>query len=93
MISFRASSVSPDQLNSILAEYVAAERARIFRRLLLVRFGVLAFVLGVLAVLWLPPFAFWFTLALCVAAPIWAWVAEVKCERRLARRLEHARKS
>lgn len=86
--SFHASDVQPDQLSGIMADYLALERARIFRRLLVKRFGVLAAVFAGVSVHWLSAFASWFSVGLCVAAPVWAWMVELGCERRLARRLD-----
>jgi Flp pilus assembly protein TadB len=91
--SFHASAVDPEQLNSITSDYLAAEQARTIRRLLVVRFAALALVMVGVGVLWLSPFALAFCVGLCVVAPIWAWVAERKYERRLARRLADLRKS
>ena len=42
VVSFHGSAVKPDQLSGIMADYLALERARTFRRLLVKRFGVLA---------------------------------------------------
>jgi hypothetical protein len=88
--SFHASAVEPDQISAILAEYVAVERARIYRRLFVTRFGVLAAVLAIAGFVfhWLPAVASWCSLAVCAIAPTWAWVAELKCDRRLARSLD-----
>ena len=85
--SFHASAIQPEQLSGIMADYLALERARVFRRLLVKRFGLLALILGV-SVVWLSAFAFWFSIGLCVAVPIWAWTVELGCEQRLARRLD-----
>ena len=71
-----------------MAAYLVLEHARIFRRLLVKRVGVLAVIVGGVSVLWLSVFAFWFSLGLCAAAPAWAWTVELRCERRLARRLD-----
>jgi len=87
--SFHASGVQPDQLNGVMADYLALERARIFRRLLVKRFGMLAAIFAGVGFLSRSAFASWFSVALCVAAPVWAWMAELGCERRLARRLGH----
>jgi len=85
--SFHASDVQTEQLTGIVADYLALERARVFRRLLVKRFGVLAAVFAGVSLLSMPAFAFWFSVGLCVVAPVWAWIAELGCERRLARRL------
>jgi Flp pilus assembly protein TadB len=86
--SFHASAVQPDQLSEIMAAHLALEHARIFRRLLVKRFGVLAVIAAGVSFLWLSVFAFWFSVALCVVVPAWAWMVELRYERRLARRLD-----
>ena len=45
--SFHASAVEPEHLRAIMVEYAALERARIYRRLFVARFGLLAFFLAV----------------------------------------------
>ena len=85
--SFHASDVQPDRLSGILADYLALERARIFRRLLVKRLSVLAAVFAGVSFLSKSAFAPWFSVGLCVAAPVWAWIVELGCERRLAHRL------
>ena len=86
--SFHASAVRPDQLAGIMSDYLALERARILRQLLAVRFGVLTVVVAGVGFLWLSAFAAWFSVGLCALAPGWAWMVELGCERRLARRLD-----
>jgi hypothetical protein len=85
--SFRASAVRPDQLSEIMAAYLALEHARIFRRLVVKRFGVLAVIVAGVSVAWLSVFACWFSVGLCAAVPAWAWIVELGYERRLARLL------
>jgi Flp pilus assembly protein TadB len=86
--SFRTAEIRHDQLGPIMSDYLALERARMFRRLLVKRVGVLAVVVGVVASLWLSRFVFWFSLGLCAAVLVWAWILEMGVERRLARRLD-----
>lgn len=86
--SFHASAVQPEQLGGIMADYLALERARIFRRLLVKRFGVLAAMVAGVSFFWLSALACWFGVGLCAVAPGWAWIVELGCERRLARRLD-----
>jgi hypothetical protein len=88
--SFHASHADAGEINAIVADYLALEEARTYRRLLTTRCGALALVLATLGLglRWLSPFASWFAVGLCAAAPAWAWVAELRCDRRLARRLE-----
>jgi hypothetical protein len=87
--SFQLSAVDGRQLGAIMREYVARERARVYRRLFVTRFGFLALLLAVLGAgfNWLSPFASWFSVALCLAAPLAAWIAERRCDRRLSRYL------
>ena len=87
--SFHAASVDSERINAIMADHLALERARIYRRLFVTRCGLLALLLGALNLgfRWLSPFASWFTVGLCAVAPAWAWLAELRCDWRLARRL------
>jgi hypothetical protein len=84
-----ASAVSSEELRVILAAYLALDRARIFRRLFVIRFGLLAGVSALLAFIvpglsaaarWLPPMLF-------LAPPTWAWIVELRLARRLSRQL------
>jgi hypothetical protein len=87
--SFHGSSVPSEQLSALLTEYMALDHARIYRRLLVTRFGVLAFAVGMIGFgfHWLPLVASWVSVAVCTLAPTWAWVAELQCDWRLAKRL------
>ena len=94
--SFHASAVEPEHINAIAAEYLALEQARIYRRLFVTRFGLLALVLVIVGfgLHWLPAAGWSVGVMLCSVPPTWAWMAEVRCDRRLARALEGiARKS
>jgi Flp pilus assembly protein TadB len=88
--SFHASAVEPQQVGAIMAEYLALERARIYRRLFVTRFSLLAACLALIGFgfHWLSLVASWISVGLCVVAPLWAWVVELRCDRRLARSLE-----
>jgi len=88
--SFRASAVEPELINAIAAEYLALERTRTYRRLFVTRFGLLAFTLAIVGfgLHWLPTAGAWAAVGLCSVAPAWAWVAELRHDRRLARSLE-----
>lgn len=90
--ALHASSVTKEDLQVILAAYLELDRARVFRRLFVFRFGMLAGLAAVvaltvpglsLAARWLPPL-------LCLAPPAWAWLAEFRLARRLARYLRVA---
>jgi Flp pilus assembly protein TadB len=87
--SFHAADIEPGQLSAVMADYFALERARIYRRLCVTRFGILAVVLGIagFGLRWLPPVASWVGVALCTVPATWAWIAEMRYDWRLARRL------
>ena len=88
--SLPASSVSKEELRVILAEYLALDRARVFRRLFLVRFGLLTAISVIVALLTpgLPAVARWLPPVLCLTPPTWAVIVELRLARRLARHLE-----
>ena len=90
--SLPATSVSKDELKVILADYLALDRARVFRRLFVVRFGLLTTVSVLVAFIapGLPAIARWLPPVLCLAPPTWAVVLELRLARRLARHLESA---
>lgn len=87
--SFHASRVAPAQIGTVVAEYLAFERAQTHRRLFVARFGLLALLVGIIGLGFhlLPPLAAWLSLGLCAVPPAWAWIAELRCDWRLARRL------
>jgi hypothetical protein len=86
LVSFRASSVPQEELGRILADYLALDRARILRRLMVPRFGVLALGAAILETLihGFSVFARSFTVVLCLLPPVWAWIVELARERRLS---------
>ena len=88
--SFHSSAVEPRHVSDIMADYLALERARIYRRLFVTRCGLLALFMAVigLGLHWLPGVASWSSVGLCSVAPIWAWIIELRYGRRLARRLK-----
>jgi hypothetical protein len=87
--SFHASSVAPAQIHTVVADYLAFERAQAHRRVFVARFGFLAVLVGIigLGLHFLPPLAAWLSIAVCVVPPSWAWIAELHCDWRLTRRL------
>jgi hypothetical protein len=94
--SFHAGHLEQAELNAVMVDYFALERARIYRRLFVTRFALLAAILAIagFGLRWLPPLASWFSIGLCGVAPAWAWMAELRHDWRLARRLnELERKS
>jgi Flp pilus assembly protein TadB len=88
--SFRAAVVGPEEVTGIMADYLALEQARSVRRLLVVRFGVLAVVAGMAGgvVHWLSPFASWFSVGVFLVPPVSTWIVELRRDHRLARRLD-----
>ena len=87
VMSFRGSSVPREELGRILGDYLALDRARILRRLMVVRFGVLAVAAALLETVihGFSAFARSFTVALCLLPPTWAWIVELVRERQLSR--------
>ena len=88
--SFPAATVPRDQLNAILTDYLALDRARIFRRLLVARFGALALLALVLSAMVNSPSSYLvraLAVAVCLVPPGWAWIAEWRLAQRLTQRL------
>ncbi|MEO7190487.1 MAG: hypothetical protein ABI051_05480 [Vicinamibacterales bacterium] len=87
--SFHGSDVGGEQLSGILSEYVALERARMYRRLFVMRFGLLAAALSIIGfgLHWLSAAGSWVSVGLCAVTPAWAWFAELRCDWRLSERL------
>jgi len=87
--SFSAADVGRQEVTRILSDYVALDRARFWRRLLVVRFGLLAMSAALIAhvVPGLSPYGRWMPALLSLTPPAWAWIAEIRLARRLARRL------
>ena len=71
-----------------MADYLALEHARVFRRLLVVRCGLMAVVIAIAGAGfgWLPPVACWVSVAIFLLAPASAWVVECRRWRDLERR-------
>lgn len=85
--SFRASALQSDRVTSILADYVAVERARSARRLLVARCVPLALCILLVdaAMGGLHPVAYWSSIGLLLTLPLGAWIVELMRTRRLAR--------
>ena len=88
--SFRASDVPPETSSGILADYIALDQARVFRRLLVTRFGVLTLVASVVALLvpGLSVFARTIPAGLFATPAVWAWIVERRLEHRLSQTLD-----
>ena len=89
--SFHASAVSQDQLSAIMADYMALEEARVFRRLLVIRCGLMALAIAGagFGFSWLPRLAWMFGAGLFLALPGAAWLVERRRSRQLVHRLEN----
>jgi hypothetical protein len=87
--SFRASDVPAGHLGPILADYLALEQLKIFRRLLVKRIGLITVFSWTGARLsgMFSPLALSAIVAALMAIPTAAWVSELRAEGRLARRL------
>jgi hypothetical protein len=85
----RASAVPQDALGPLLSEYLALDRLRGLRRLLLVRCGALALAAAVLGPLvgWLSALARAVMVAVFLLPPAWAWILERRADMRLSQRL------
>jgi len=86
LISLRA-TVSPE-LGRILSDYLALDRARILRRLMVVRFGLLAVLAASIETVCrgFSPLARLFTVALCLVPPLCARIVDLVREHRLWQR-------
>jgi len=89
-VAFHSSAVDRQELSAITRDFFALERARVYRRLFVRRFGLLAMALGGVGIglHWLSPAATWFSVAICLAVPMWTWIGERTCDGRLTRRLD-----
>jgi hypothetical protein len=90
VISVPASTIPREELSRILSDYLALDRARICRRLMVARFGLLAVVAAFVETSFrgFSPLVRLLTVALCLFPPAWARIAEFAHERRLSRRIE-----
>ena len=88
--SFRGSAVSGEDLSAIVADHIALERVRLFRRALVPRCGglVLLAIVFDLMVHNLSAMARWAPLAMFATPPTWAWIVELRLKYRLASKLD-----
>ena len=86
-LSFRASGIPPEDLGRILCDYLALDRARIVRRLMVVRCGLFGVAAALLETVihGFSPLARLVTVGVCLVPPAWAWVVELGWMRRVAR--------
>jgi hypothetical protein len=89
LTSFNTLSVPRNEVAGILADYLALERTRVVRRLLVVRFGALTLIAVVVGFLihGLSIFARWVPVGLFATPPVWAWIVELRLALRLSGRL------
>jgi putative effector of murein hydrolase len=88
IVSISGASATNAELTSILAEYTALEQVRIFRRLLLPKCAMVSVAIAVGGALgWLPPLAAWSVGLAFVALPALVWLAELRRERRLSKKV------
>ena len=87
--SIHSAGLEPERTAALIAEYLALEQARSYRRLCQTRFVILALMLGAIGFGFrsLPPFASWLSAGSCLAVPAWAWLAELGRDFRLTRAL------
>jgi hypothetical protein len=88
--SIHAADIDAQRLSAVVSDYMALEQARIFRQLFLMRFGPLAIVFGIagLGLHWMPTVVAEASVAVCIAIAACAWIAELRCDWRLSKRLE-----
>jgi hypothetical protein len=86
---FHASAVPREELGGILAEHLALERLRVFRRLLVVRFAraIAVIFLAGAGLGWLPRPAWLASVVVFSGTGAWVWLTERRRERHLHRRL------
>ena len=86
---FRSTDVPRDKLAPLLSEYLALDRLRTVRRLLLVRCGALALTAAIVGpfVGWLSALGRSLVVALFLIPPAWAWILERRADLRLSERL------
>jgi hypothetical protein len=91
--SFKASGLPQKEVGGILADYLALDRARMFRRLLVLRCGALAIAALIMGSVidGLSAWARWVPVALFTGVPACVWIAEFVREFRFSKRLNRAR--
>jgi Flp pilus assembly protein TadB len=89
-ITLATDEMHPEQLSAVMAESLALEHVRVFRKLLVVRCGVIALGIAVTGLILglRHSFGYWFSMIIFLAAPACTWIVERRRERQLGRRLE-----
>ena len=87
--SFRSTALDAEHTGALIADYIALEQARAYRRLCQTRFALLALVLGIagLGFGWMPTLASWLSIGVCFVVPVAAWIAEFRHDLRLTAKL------
>jgi len=88
--SIPASAVTHEDLNSILADYLALYETRVFRQTLVNRLSVVACAITLTGIIVdrLSHSIWWVSLALCLTPVVGAWLVERRLAHRLAHRLD-----
>jgi hypothetical protein len=92
---FHSAGVPRDELAPLLSDYLALDRLRTVRRLLLVRCGALALIAAVAGPLvgWLSALGRSLVVALFLLPPAWTWMLERRADVRLSARLRSIKAS
>jgi hypothetical protein len=87
--SFNAADLTPQGTVEVLRDYLALDRARFWRRLLVGRFGLLALTVFVVGrvIPGLSAYGRWGPVLLFLVPPAWAWLAELRLTLSLSHRL------
>jgi hypothetical protein len=90
--SFNAPHLPAEDVGHILHDYMALDRARVWRRLCVARFGLLAVVAFVVGrvIPGLSVYGRWVPVALFLIPPVWAIVTEARLSLRVTDRLAAA---
>lgn len=92
VISFRASAITAPEIRQTLSDYLALERVRAIRRVLVTCFGGLAAIAGSTMTIahLLSPIARVVAVGVCLVPPIGAWITEISIVHRLLRQAERS---
>ena len=91
-ITFRTSAIPNCELRRTLSDYLALERVRGIRRVLVTRFAAIAAIAGsamIIAHLFTPITRI-VTVGLCLVPALGAWIAEIVIAYRLLRRIKRS---
>jgi len=85
---FNADALPPEEVSAIVADYLALERLRVFRRLLVTRFGILTAIVVAVSWVWLSTVDTYIAAAMCLVSPLFVLMMEVAREQQLTQRIE-----